>query len=250
MASFESRLDAARAAYERNDPHGALRALDAARRAALKARDEERLERVLAFAEGVIARDERTEVDRDHVLYATRQNLRQLSRARSLRAADVWVDPFPDLEAPRPHTRTFISRGLKFWIAVGVGVGLLAVAGAIAITIQGTFEDAPQLALRIRNDTAQRVTVKWCENVSCDGTYDPQSVTHLDPREYARRDLPADDIVDLFVVEDGQGNRIGCLPVRVDESYDSLLDKRQVTVVRASAMTPCPGEIVRPEPGR
>jgi hypothetical protein len=122
-ADFESRLGEARAAYERNDPHAALRQLDRARRAALKQRDEDRLRRALEFAEGAIPREERTEIERENVLYAIRQNLRQLTRRRALREGGTWVDPFPDLETPGSHTRTFMSTGLKIWIGIGVALG-------------------------------------------------------------------------------------------------------------------------------
>lgn len=127
VSDFESRLAAARAAYERNDPHAALRRLDAARKAALKHRDEAQLGRVLDFADGVITRDERSEIERESLLYAVRQNLRQLTRRRALMAGETWVDPFPGLETPLPHTRTYMSTGLKLWIAVGVLVGILLI---------------------------------------------------------------------------------------------------------------------------
>ena len=125
---FEGSLAAARQAYEQNDPHGALRKLDRARAAAIKKRNEEQLRRVLDFAEGSLARDERTEIERENLLYAVRQNLRQLTRRRALLAGESWIDPFSDLESARPHTRTFMSPGLKIWIGVGVAVGIIVVA--------------------------------------------------------------------------------------------------------------------------
>lgn len=125
VADFESRLSAARAAYEQNDAHEALRRLDKARRTALKRRDEDGLSRVLEFAEGTIARDERTEIERESLLYSVRQNLRQLTRRRALMAGKTWLDPFPDLESASAHTRTFISPGVKVWIAIGVLLGTL-----------------------------------------------------------------------------------------------------------------------------
>jgi hypothetical protein len=248
VADFETKLAAARRAYEENKPFEALRRLDAARRRALKQRDEERLRRVLDFAEGVIARDERTEIERENVVYAARQNLRQLSRRRVLRQGAAWEDPFPDLEAPRPQTRTFVSGGVKFWIGVGVVLGLLVVAAFVAAVIAGAFDSGDELALRIRNDTDREVALKWCSEVACDRDTEPLSTTHLDPGAYERRDLPAHDIVDLFVVEDADGNRVGCLPVRVDRTYEALADKQLLTVVRVSSATPCPGLIVTPEP--
>ena len=250
MASkFERELDAARAAYEQNDPFRALRRLDRARRDAVGRRNEEQLNRVLEFAGGVIARDERTEIERENVIYAVRQNLRQISRRRAYEDEREWVDPFPDLETPRPQTRTFVSRGLKFWIGVGVAVGVLVAAAFVAAIVAGAFDTSGDaLRLRIRNDSPRVVRMKWCDTAACDGEYDPLGTLRLDPGEYRRFDLPADDVVDLFVLEDANGDRIGCLPVRVDATYAKLPLKRMLTVVRVSEATPCPGEIVDPMP--
>jgi hypothetical protein len=117
---FERELAAARGAYERNDAYGALRRLDRARRTALKRKEVGRLHRVLEFAEGVISRDERTEIERENVIYAARQNVRQVTRRLAWERQSTWSDPFPDLDAPRPVTRTFLSTGVKIWIGVGV----------------------------------------------------------------------------------------------------------------------------------
>jgi hypothetical protein len=116
---FERELEAARAAYERNDAFGRL---DRARRIALKRKDTEQLHRVLAFADGVIFRDERTDVERENVIYAARQNLRQVSRRLAWENGEAWSDPFPALDASRPVTRTFVSTGVKVWIGVGVAL--------------------------------------------------------------------------------------------------------------------------------
>ena len=245
---FESSLAAAREAYQRNDPLGALGKLDQARSAAARGRNEEQLRRVLDFADGVIVRDEQTEVERESLLYAVRQNLRRLTRRRALLSGERWEDPFPDLTAPHAHTRTYITRGVKVWIAVAIAFGTLVVASFIAAFIAGLFDSGPpKLALRIRNDTGRAVALKWCEQASCHGELDPRSTTHLAAGESARRDLPAHDIVDLFVVEDGNGRRIGCLPVRVDRTYEQALG-HSLQVVRVSQATPCPGEIVNPSP--
>jgi hypothetical protein len=245
---FESRFAAARLAYERNDTRGALRELDRARKAALKQRDEEQLGRVLDFAEGSLARGEQTEIERENLLYAVRQNLRQLSRRRALLAGEAWEDPYPDLAAPQAHTRTFISRGVKFWIGVGVVVGLLLLAAFVAAVIAGAFSSGiDTLRLRVRNDTSSRVTVDWCNTVACNRALEPIDRLHLDPGEYARADLPADDIADLFVVSGATIGRV-CLPVRVDRTYEGLTDPKTVVVVRISEATRCPGEIVTPRP--
>ena len=119
---FERELAAARAAYERNDAFQALRRLDRARRTAVKQKDTERLDRVLGFAEGVIARDERTQIERENVIYAARQNLRQVTRRLAWERRETWADPFPALDAPRPVTRTFVSTGVKVWIGVAVAI--------------------------------------------------------------------------------------------------------------------------------
>jgi hypothetical protein len=246
---FERHLDAARAVYERNDPNAALRKLDGARRDALKRRNEDELRRVLDFAEGVIARDERTEIARENVIYALRQNLRQVTRRRAYEDQREWVDPFPDLGSPRPQTRTFVSRGLKFWIGVGVAFGVVFMAVLVAALVAGAFSSGgDELALRVRNDTERFVRLDWCETDSCSGDFDPLSTTRLEPGEYQRRDLPAHDIVDLFVLEDVNGDKVGCLPVRVDRTYEDLPNKKILVVVRVSQATPCPGEIVYPKP--
>ena len=123
--AFDRELAAARGAYERNDAFGALRRLDRARRAALKRKDVGLLERVLDFADGVIARDERTEIERENVIYAARQNLRQVTRRLAWETRSEWTDPFPALDAPRPVTRTFFSTGVKVWIGVGVALATI-----------------------------------------------------------------------------------------------------------------------------
>jgi len=244
---FERTVAEARAAYERNDPYQALKRLDQARATAVKRRDEDQLRRVLDFVEGVIARDEQTQIERENVLYAVRQNLRRLTRRRALLAGERWEDPFPDLTAPATHTRTYISRGVRFWIALAIAFGVLVAASFVAAAVAGFFDSGPPtLALRIRNDTPSRVALKWCEHTACDGDLEPRSTTELEPAESARRDLPAHDVVDLFVLEDDDGNRIGCLPVRVDRAYEEVALQRYLTVVRVSQATPCPGEIVEP----
>jgi hypothetical protein len=245
---FERSFAAARLAYERNETRSALRELERARRAALKQRDEEQLGRVLDFAEGSLPRDEQSEIERENLLYAVRQNLRQLSRRRALRNGEPWEDPFPDLAAPQAHTRTFISRGVKFWIGVGVLCGTLVAIAVVAALIAGAFSSGgDSLRLRIRNDTNGRVTVERCDTVACNGGLEPIDSVHLDAREYAREDLPPDDVVDLFVVSGVKVGRV-CLPVRVDRTYEGLADPKTVVVVRISEATPCPGEIVTPRP--
>jgi hypothetical protein len=140
-----------------------------------------------------------------------------------------------------------MSRGVKFWIAIGLVIGSLFVVAFVAAAIVGAFSSGgDQLYLRVRNDTQRLVKVKWCTNVSCSGDFDPQSVTKLEPGEYKRRDLPADDVVDVFVLEDANGNEVGCLPIRVDRTYEDLPNKNLLMVVRVSQATPCPGEIVSP----
>ena len=123
--NFERKLDAARSAYEDNDAFKALRRLDDAREDAIGRSNEEQLHRVLDFAAGVIARDERTEIERETVIYAVRQNLRQISRRRAYDDEHEWVDPYPNLEAPHPQTRTYLSTGVKIWIGVGVAFGTI-----------------------------------------------------------------------------------------------------------------------------
>ena len=126
-ARFDDELETARGAYQRNDPCGALQRLDRARRVAVKNHSEEQLRRVLDFADGVIARDERTEIERESVVYAAKQNLRQLERRRAYDEAREPIDPYPDLETASAQTRTYLSAGLKVWIGVGVALGTIVV---------------------------------------------------------------------------------------------------------------------------
>ena len=70
--------------------------------------------------------------ERENVVYAIKQNLRQIERRRAYDEQRDWVDPYPDLETPCPQTRTYLSGGLKFWIAVGV----LLVVGAILLVVR------------------------------------------------------------------------------------------------------------------
>jgi hypothetical protein len=115
-----------------------LKQLERARTTARKRGDEEQLRRVLEFANGTISRDERTEIARENLLYAVRQNLRQASRTRALSADEPWLDPYPELGSRGEHTRTFVSRGVKVWIAVGVVAGIaFYVLWAVAIFASG-----------------------------------------------------------------------------------------------------------------
>lgn len=126
-SSFERKLDAARSAYEENDPLRALRRLEDARRVALGGGDDEQLRRLLDFADAVIAREERTEIEREHVVYAIKQNLRQLERRRAFEDERAPVDPYPNLETSQPQTRTYLSTSVKVWIGIGIAAATVVI---------------------------------------------------------------------------------------------------------------------------
>jgi hypothetical protein len=227
----------ARERIDRGDVRGALKALDRARKGFAGRDDVEGLEHVLDL-EGLVGDDggdERARAARVNLVYATKQNIRGATRKRTLRAGGEWVDPYPDLEAPVEHTRIPITRGVKFWIGVGVVLAVIAIASYIAaIVIFGTSTQT--LPVVVDNDLSQTVDVRWCDDESCDF---PNESHELDPGGTAEFDLPRDDLLDLLVVRNSDTkHRLGCLPLAVKEAHRSGIDTWRLPVSR---MTPCPG---------
>ncbi|MDQ2984277.1 MAG: hypothetical protein M3R70_10225 [Actinomycetota bacterium] len=242
----EQELNEARSRYEANDLYGALKRLDHARKAYADRGNTEGLRRVMEFAERADLRDDRARAVRENLVYAVKQNIRGTTRRDALRAKRPWVDPYPDLSAPQEHTRIPITRGLKFWIGAGVAIGALGVlayiAALIALAIWGDTGD--KLGARIHNDTGRAVVVKWCDNYRCDFGSE-RSKDEIAPGLSAEQTLPAEDLVDLFVIYDGD-KRIGCLPVRVHDAWKALDDKQAEVHVSVSQKTRCPGAAVVP----
>src|SRR3954465_11475919 len=170
--SPDRELGEARNAIDRGDARAALKSLDRARKGYGRALDPDGLEHVLDMAALLDVSDERVRVGRENLAYAAKQNLRQESRRRARQLGRDWTDPFPDLQAPAEHTGIVLTRGLKLWIGIGVGVALAAIAGTIgALALIDTGPDTT-VTLRLVNDTGNTVRVRSCEaDPSCSGDF-------------------------------------------------------------------------------
>jgi len=235
----------ARARIDRGDEAGAVKRLDRARRGYLKRRDAAGLEHLLVLADVLQAEDDRVRIGRDNLVYAIKQNLRQESRRQAQEQRQPWHDPYPDLQAPSEHTRIAFTRGVKFWIALGVAVGtLLVVSAFLAFALFSTT--TTNVTLRLVNDTGSRAAVRGCDDSDCATFW-----THadLDPGLSAERDVPVDDVVEYFEVKQS-GRMLKCLPLRVHDAYERSGEEASVLVARLSAATPCPGITVLPKVGQ
>jgi hypothetical protein len=237
-------LGEARSSIDRGDRLAALKSLDRARRSYMKRRDAEGLAVVLDMAALVDpAGDDRARIGRDNLEYAVKQNLRQESRRTAREAGTPWVDPYPDLQAPKEHTGLVFSRGVK--IAIGVGV-LLGTALVVAILVTPWLSDSdttPNVTLRLLNDTQETVTVRGCDDADCVTTWMHRD---LEPGLEVDTEVAADELVALFRLE-RSGGRDECLPVRVHDGYQRL-DGSSALAARLSEATPCPGTTVLPVP--
>ena len=228
----------ARERIDRGDVPGALKALDRARKGFARRDDVDGLEHVLDLEALVDAgdRDERVRAARANLVYATKQNIRGVTRKKALRGGEEWIDPYPDLEGPVEHTRIPITRGVKFWIGVGVVLGLLGIAAYVAVVVVIALTSTDTLPVVVENDLSQTVDVRWCGDESCDF---PNESHELHPGGTAEFDIPRDDLLDLLVVRNSDSkHRLGCLPLAVKEARRGGIETWRVPVSR---MTPCPG---------
>lgn len=237
-------LAEARACIDRGDEAGALKRLDRARRGYVKQRDAAGLDHLLVLADVLQAADDRVRIGRDNLVYAIKQNLRQETRRQAQEQGKPWQDPYPDLQAPSEHTRIAITRGVKFWIAVAIVLGLLIFGAFIlAASLSSSTTD---VTIRLVNDTGSKVSVRGCDDSSCFSFW-----THadLDPGLQTERDVPADDLIDVFRVKRA-GHQEECLPLRVHDAYVLAGEQTSsVFVAKLSRATPCPGKTVLPRPG-
>jgi hypothetical protein len=236
----------ARACIDRGDEAGALKRLDRARRGYVKTRDAAGLEHLLVLADVLQAENDQARIGRENLVYAIKQNLRQESRRRAHEQGRPWQDPYPDLQAPSEHTRIAVTRGVKFWIAIGVLLGSLIVAGII-LALALTSSTETEVTVRLVNDTGRPVQIHGCDDVDCTSFW-----THadLDPGLQTERGVPAGDLIDVFRVE-RPGRPEECLPLRVHDAY--VLAGEQTSVIfvaRLSRATRCPGKTVLPTPAR
>ena len=235
----------ARAAIDRGDEGAALKRLEKARRGYASLHDAAGLEHLLVLADVLEATNEGARTGRDNLLYAIRQNLRLEARRRAQQRGEAWQDPYPGLQAPTEHTRIAITRGVKFWIALGVVVATLVIAGVfVAVAVFST--STTDVTVRLVNDTRSRVTVRGCDDSDCATIW---TQADLDPGLSAERDVPVDDIVEYFEVKQS-GRTLECLPLRVHDAYERSGERASVLVGRLSAATPCPGITVLPKVAR
>jgi hypothetical protein len=234
-------LAEARAAIDRSDAGAALKRLDRARRGYVKRQDTDGLEHLLLLTDLVDATDERTRIGRVNLDYAIKQNLRQESRRQAIRKGETWADPYPGLQAPTEHTGIAFTRGVKVAIAVGTAI---AAAGLVAFFVLPLFfsSSTSKVTLRLVNDTHAKTSVRGCDDQSCDF---PWMHANLDPGLSTERNVPTDDLVDLFrFTRSGQDL---CLPLRIHDAFVRHgSDTSVVLVGRLSRATPCPGSTVLP----
>ena len=236
----------ARACIDRGDERGALKRLDRARRGYVKQRDTAGLEHLLVLAAVLEAKDDRVRIGRDNLVYAIKQNLRQESRRRAQEQGRPWQDPYPDLQAPSEHTRIAFTRGVKFWIAVGIAV-CVALAAGIVLAVALTSSSETDVTLRLVNDTGAPVRIRGCDDTSCSSFW---MHADLDPGLQTERNVPADDLVDVFRVK-RPGQAEECLPLLVHDAFVGAGSRTPLTLAaRLSDATPCPGTTVRPTPTR
>jgi len=237
-------LAEARACIDRGDEAGAVKRLDRARRGYLKQRDATGLEHLLVLADVLEGKDDRARIGRDNLVYAIKQNLRQESRRRAQEQAEPWQDPYPDLQAPSEHTRIAFTRGVKFWIAVGVAVGV-ALAAGIVLAVALSSSNETDVTIRLVNDTGTPVRVWGCDTPDC---FSYWTQVNLDPGLRTERDVPADDVVEMFRVK-RRGLDEECLPLLVHDAFVGAGSQVPLTLLaKLSDATPCPGTTVRPRP--
>ena len=237
-------LAEARACIDRGDGAGAVKRVDRARRGYLKQHDSAGLEHLLVLADVLPTADERARIGRDNLVYAIKQNLRLESRRQAQQQGLTWQDPYPDLQAPTEHTGIVFTRTVKLWIALGTG---LVTAVIVAIfTLSAIFSTTEtEVTLRLVNNTRDPVEIRGCNDPDCVSTW---MHADLDPGLRTERQVPADDIVDLFKVKrNGDSNQ--CLPVRVHDGYELAGEQSsQILVAKVGDATECPGRTVLPKP--
>jgi hypothetical protein len=238
-ASPDRDLGEARAAIDRGDSRAALKSLDRARKGYASALDAEGLEHVLDMAALVDASDDRSRIGRDNLVYAVKQNLRQESRRRVRQLGRPWSDPFPDLQAPTEHTGFVFTRGVKLWIGVGVAVALAALVGFVLVAALVDTGPETTVTLRLTNDTGRSVTVRRCDDTSCD----TGSTKDVDAGEQAESEVDASLLVQVFRLEWPGPDE--CLPLRVHDAYQRIGGSGALGASFSQA-TPCPGTTVLP----
>jgi hypothetical protein len=232
----------ARAAIDRGDERAALKRLEKARRGYAGRHDAAGLEHLFILAGVLEAKDGRTRIGRENLVYAVQQNLRLESRRRANMTGEPWRDPYPDLTAPTEHTGIAIGRGLKLVIGAETLLGTLVILVSVVV-IALSSSSSTETTLRLLNDTGQTVQVRGCDDSTCDTTW---MHADLDRGLSTERQVPVDDLVDLFQVKLPGAER-SCLPLRVHDAFlRGGSEPSLVLVAKLSQATPCPGQTVLP----
>jgi hypothetical protein len=235
-------LGEARAALDRGEGRAALESLDRARRGYVKLHDPEGLEHVLDMTALVDpATDDRARVERENLVYAVKQNVRQEHRRDAHARGEPWVDPYPDLRAPTEHTGVVLTRGVKIAVGVGVLAGVAAVTGLVlAVVLGGTTNRT--VTVRLVNDTSQTVSLRGCDDPGCGMSFRRHEVG---PGDEADAEVDPDTLVQLFRIDRPGPDE--CLPLRIHDAYQ-LLGSGGALTARLSQASPCPGTTVLPRP--
>jgi hypothetical protein len=235
-------LGEARAALDRGEGRAALRSLERARRGYVKGHDREGLEHVLDMTALVDpATDDPTRIERENLVYAVKQNVRQEDRRDAHSRGEPWVDPYPDLRAPTEHTGVVLTRGVKIAVGVGVLAGVAAITGIVlAVVLGGTTSRT--VTVRLVNDTGRTVSLRGCDDPGCGTSFMHKEIGAGDK---ADAEVDSDTLVQLFRIDRPGPDE--CLPLRVHDAYQHLGPHGALTA-RLSQASPCPGTTVLPRP--
>jgi hypothetical protein len=235
-------LGEARAALDRGDGRAVLRSLDRARRGYAKRHDREGLEHVLGMTALVDpAADDRVRIERENLVYAVKQNLRQEHRRAAHARGEPWVDPYPDLREPTEHTGVVLTRGVKIAVGAGVLAGVAAITGVVLAAVLGGTTSRT-VTVRLVNDTGRTVSLRGCDDPGCGTSFMRKEIGAGDE---ADTEVDPDTLVQLFRID--QSGADECLPLRIHDAYQ-LLGSGGALTARLSQASPCPGTTVLPRP--
>lgn len=152
-------LSPARQALEQGDSAASLRILEKTRRALLAQMDVDSLIELIELTRSIQVTEPRLAETRTYLIEAAQQNVRYITRRRTLDAGEEWSDPFRSLEKTTPATAPPISR--RAAIVVAIAIAALAAAG-IAWAIA---DRAPQrIAHSIECPTGEEGSPAWSPN--------------------------------------------------------------------------------------
>jgi hypothetical protein len=131
------------------------------------------------------------------------------------------------------------TRGLRLWIAIGVGLALAAFVGFVLVAALVDTGPATPVTVRLTNDTGSSVTLRRCDGTSCD----TGSTKHIHPGDRLDARVDANLLVQVFRLEWPGPDE--CLPLRVHDAYQRT-GGSDALAANLSQATPCPGTTVLP----